>query len=1072
MSGFGTRTEYLRLDLNTKDGKTVIYTVTFPAFASVTIQQLKDIVKNWATAEKVEITNISIPALAVTNIDKENDSTPVYWPGFGNFQLGGQVLASGKTNDAVLQLLEQRMALAEQKFEELKKAVGGGKAEKPLEWPVARVRDTFNKFFMERAHTHVVSSPVVPHDDPTLLFANSGMNQFKPIFLGQIDPRMPMASLKRACNSQKCIRAGGKHNDLEDVGKDTYHHTFFEMLGNWSFGDYFKKEAIDWAWDLLVNVYGLPQDRLYATYFGGNPEFKLEPDNEARELWLRYLPKERVLPFGMKENFWEMGDTGPCGPCSEIHFDRIGGRDVAHLVNRDDPTVIEIWNLVFMQFSREADRSLKPLPNKHVDTGMGLERLTSILQNVHSNYDSDVFMPIFKEIENITKAPGYSFKVGKDDTDNKDMAYRVIADHIRTLTFAITDGAAPGNEGRGYVLKRILRRAVRYGRQVLKAPSGFFSKLVPVVVKLMGDAFPEIKKKQQDVVRILQEEEAAFERTLDKGIEHFNKAIDRAQKEGKTVLSGVDAFTLYDTYGFPVDLTQLMAEEKKFTVDMKEYHEKMEEKRDASGAQQKAADNFIELDAEATSALQKKNIPTTDDSFKYTHPGETINGKVLAIWSRSKKGFVEKSQVDPTELVGVIVDKTNFYSEAGGQTFDTGVLKTSNGAVEVVNVQAYAGFVVHIGKLVQGTLSVGDSSAAQVNNERRSPIAVNHTFTHVLNFALRQVLKSATDQKGSLVDNEKLRFDFSYNKPLTPAEIAQVEAICNDIIQKNLEVYSAVVPLEKAKAINGLRAVFGEVYPDPVNVVSVGVPVEELLAKPENPAWNNYSIEFCGGTHIKKTGVAQHFVIVSEIGTAKGIRRITAWTGDLARKLNDTAAAFQKDITSASQLKDGEALSSEITRLNAILNTAALPERSKADFKSQIDSLVEAKVALSKNALSESLKQTEELLQKLGNSKLLVAEVNAQNDKKNLSACVQAIRDKNPEIAAILFTRDSKKLTVVSHVGKSLQDKISAGDWAKEVAAAANGKGGGSKDAGQASGDADKLDAAVKKATEYAKSRV
>jgi len=842
------------------------------------------------------------------------------------------------------------------------------------------------------------------------------------------------------------------------------------MLGNWSFGDYFKKDAIDWAWELLTKVFGLPTDRLYATYFGGNPDFQLPADEEARSLWLRFLPEDRVLPFGMKENFWEMGETGPCGPCSEIHFDRLGGRNVAHLVNRDDPTVIEIWNLVFMQFSREADRSLKPLPNKHVDTGMGLERLTSILQNVHSNYDSDVFMPIFAAIQNATKARAYTGKVGKDDTDNVDMAYRVIADHIRTLTFAITDGAVPSNEGRGYVLKRILRRAVRYGNQVLKAPSGFFHKLVPVVVTLMGDAFPEIKTRQELVVSVLKEEEAAFERTLHKGIEHFGRAIEKAQKEGKTVLGGADAFTLYDTYGFPVDLTQLMAEEKNFNVDMREYHQLMDEKRDQSGAQAKLADNFLELDAEATSILFHKKVPTTDDSLKYTQAQDSVPAKVLAVWSRNKKSYQEKVE-DASDLVGVILDRTNFYAESGGQTFDVGVLKSAQGTLEVVNVQAFAGYVLHIARIVQGSISVNDTTNAQVNKERREPITINHTFTHVLNLALRTVL-GPVDQKGSLVDAEKLRFDFSFNKPLTSEEISKVEQICNEQIQKNLEVYSATVPLEKAKAVEGVRAVFGEVYPDPVNVISIGVPVEQLLAKPNNPDWKNYSVEFCGGTHLKKTGTAKHFVIVSEIGTAKGIRRIIGWTGENANKLNAAAAAFQAEIQAAGNVKDPEELNKEITRLNTQLNNVTLPERAKAGFRKEIDALVDNKMALSKGALGECLKQTEELIQKLGAGKVIAAEVNAQNDRKNLSACIQLIRDKSPEIAAMLFTRDSKKLTIISHVGKSLQEKISAGDWAKEVGAAAAGKGGGSKDAGQASGDADKLEAGVKKAFEYAKSRV
>ncbi|KAF2581855.1 hypothetical protein F2Q68_00006720 [Brassica cretica] len=516
------------------------------------------------------------------------------------------------------------------------------------------------------------------------------MNQYKPIFLGTADPNTELSKLTRACNTQKCIRAGGKHNDLDDVGKDTYHHTFFEMLGNWSFGDYFKKEAIEWAWELLTKVYGLPTDRIYATYFGGDEKAGLQPDNEARDIWLKFLPPGRVLPFGCKDNFWEMGDTGPCGPCTEIHYDRVGNRDAASLVNNDDPTCLEIWNLVFIQFNRESDGSLKPLPAKHVDTGMGFERLTSVLQNKMSNYDTDVFMPIFDDIQKYyhrcclyvkwvmspgnsmnsnlrlcvrweaTGARPYSGKVGVEDVDRVDMAYRVVADHIRTLSFAIADGSRPGNEGREYVLRRILRRAVRYGKEILKAEEGFFNGLVSSVIRVMGDTFTELKEHEKKITEIIKEEEASFCKTLAKGIEKFQKAGQAVQ--GNT-LSGEDAFVLWDTFGFPLDLTQLMAEERGLLVDVDGFNKAMEEARERSrSAQNKQAGGSIVMDADATSKLHKAGVLATDDSFKYTW-FKDHESEVKAIYTGS--AFLESSAAG--DNVGLVLTSSSFYAEQGGQ---------------------------------------------------------------------------------------------------------------------------------------------------------------------------------------------------------------------------------------------------------------------------------------------------------------------------------------------------------------------------------------------------------------------
>jgi len=939
-----------------------------------------------------------------------------------------------------------------------------------LEWPVSRVRQTFISFFEKsKDHTFVPSSPVVPHLDPTLLFANSGMNQFKPIFLGNVDPKNPLAKLKRAANSQKCIRAGGKHNDLEDVGKDTYHHTFFEMLGNWSFGDYFKKEAIDWAWELLTGVYGLPKERLYATYFGGDEKTGLAADDEARELWLKYLPKERVLPFGMKENFWEMGDTGPCGPCSEIHFDRIGGRDAAQYVNRDDPTVIEIWNLVFMQFNREPDRSLKPLPNKHVDTGMGLERVTSILQNVMSNYDTDLFAPIFAKIQSVTGAPPYSRKVGKEDVDNADMAYRVVADHVRTLTFALADGAVPGSEGRGYVLRRILRRGVRYGRQILKGKSGFFSQIIPVVIETMKEFFPEINKNSDNILNIIKEEERSFERTLDRGIEHFTKAADRS-KETKTI-TGEDTFTLYDTYGFPVDLTQLMAEERGYTVDTKRYLILMEEARERSRQAQSATEFTMKLDADATNYLQKQNIPATNDDGKYTVSDS--HGSILAIYDG--KAFVTEVKAGTT-IYGVVLDHTNFYAESGGQVFDIGTLSDASGqsVFSVENVQSFAGYTLHMGKVTSGSFKLGDKLTLHVDGTRRRPIMSNHTSTHILNFALRRVLGEGIEQKGSLVDHEKLRFDFSHSKPLTPEEIDATQKICSELVDQGHIVYRQSVALDIAKSIFSVRAVFGETYPDPVTVVSIGRSIKELIENPNNPEWKNYSIEFCGGTHISNTNEASSFVIINETGIAKGVRRIIAATGDHAKKSFEIGKQFQERINQASLKKDDD-LSKEIALLTVDLDTLPLPAYMKPLFAKEIDTLVASKLANKKNVLQNALSHAEEVAKKALESKstIVVEEFDVGSDRKALSNAMQVLKDALPESAIIIFSKEPKQISIMANVSKNLISRLSAGEWAKEVALICGGKGGGKPESAQASGtDLSKYEEAKQRARSYAEEKL
>ncbi|XP_023527072.1 alanine--tRNA ligase-like [Cucurbita pepo subsp. pepo] len=942
-----------------------------------------------------------------------------------------------------------------------------------VEWPADRVRDTFVRFFEDKNHVHWKSSPVVPVNDPTLLFANAGMNQFKPIFLGTADPNTSLSKLTRACNTQKCIRAGGKHNDLDDVGKDTYHHTFFEMLGNWSFGDYFKKEAITWAWELLTQVYKLPTDRFYATYFGGDEKAGLAPDTESRDMWLEFLPAERVLPFGCKDNFWEMGDTGPCGPCTEIHYDRLGGRDAARLVNNDDPTCIEIWNLVFIQFNRESDGSLKSLPAKHVDTGMGFERLTSVLQDKQSNYDTDVFMPIFDAIQKATGARPYSGKVGPDDVDNMDMAYRVVADHIRTLSFAIADGSCPGNEGREYVLRRILRRAVRYGSEVLKAQEGFFNGLVSTVVKVMGDVFPELKQHEVRIREIIAEEEASFGKTLLKGIEKFKKAAQDVQ--GK-ILSGQDAFILWDTYGFPLDLTQLMAEERGLLVDTQGFNNAMDEARERSrSAQNKQAGGAIVMDADATAALHKKEVASTDDKFKFIwfKDHESV---VKAIYT----GYEFLESVAAGNEVGLVLESTSFYAEQGGQIFDTGLIEGPFGSFQVCNVQIFGGFIVHIGSFNggMGRISLGDKVICKVDYERRKLIAPNHTCTHMLNFALREILGNHVDQKGSIVLPEKLRFDFSHGKPVDPDDLRKIESIVNKQIEDELDVNAKEVTLAEAKRINGLRAVFGEVYPDPVRVVAIGKNIEELLADPDNENWLSISSELCGGTHISNTREAKAFALLSEEGIAKGIRRITAVTTDSAFKAFEQAQSLEQEVDAAFKI-DGSLLEKVVASFKNRVDSAPIPAAKKAQIR--------AKIVLLQNELRKAQKKlAEENMQKAVKVAIETAEVSSSDGKAfcishvNVGLDAAAVREavvkvmEQKGISAMVFSTDetTKKAVVCAGVPpKGSQGKqLEVSEWlttALQPLKGRCGKGKGGLATGQGT-DASQIKEAMDLATSFA----
>ncbi len=716
----------------------------------------------------------------------------------------------------------------------------------------------------------------------------------------------------------------------------THNQTFFEMLGNWSFGDYFKKEAIEWSWELLTKVYGLDPNRLYVTYFEGNPDMNLEPDLEAKQLWLDVgVPEDHILPGNMKDNFWEMGDQGPCGPCSEIHYDKVGGRNAAHLVNQDDPLVVEVWNNVFMQFDRQKDGSLKSLPAKHVDTGMGFERLVSALQDKGSNYATDVFTPLFAKIQEVTGARPYTDKYGKDDADGVDTAYRVVADHLRLLSFAIVDGGVPNNVGRGYVVRRVLRRGVRYARKYLKVEIGsFFSKVLPALVEQMGEQFPELKKKQEDIKEILDEEEAAFAVTLDRGEKQFEKYSALAIKSGGTKLSGADVWRLYDTFGFPIDLTKLMAEERGLTIDESEVEDAREKAKEASKAVKEAVQTFPKLNVHQIAELESTiNIPRPDSEAKY-QKGDS-KGKVQLVFTGTEFRKTSKD-LPPKTPLGLLLDKTNFYAESGGQVADTGrILIDGVAEFKVLDVQEYGGYIVHNGYLEYGEFTEGDEVICEYDELRRQPIRNNHTGTHILNHSLREVLGEEVNQKGSLVDQDKLRFDFSHKTQVTLAEIRKIEDLSNKYIQQNFKTYSQDVDLDLAREIEGVRAVFGETYPNPVRVVSIGVEVDELLKNPKNPEWRNVSVEFCGGTHVDQTGLIKDLIIVEESGIAKGIRRIVAYTGDGAHQAQRDANVFNEKLDHINSLPYGPEKASQIKAAAVELDGLAISTLTKEDLRTK-----------------------------------------------------------------------------------------------------------------------------------------
>ncbi|MBI9021097.1 MAG: alanine--tRNA ligase, partial [Verrucomicrobia bacterium] len=842
------------------------------------------------------------------------------------------------------------------------------------------IRQSFLDFFASKLHTVVKSGSLLP-DSPNLLFTNAGMNQFVPIFLGQSNcPYTP----GRAADTQKCIRAGGKHNDLDDVGMDTYHHTFFEMLGNWSFGDYFKEEAIDWAWELITKVWGFPVDRLYATYFGGDD--KSEADLEAKEFWLKYLPADHVVPGNRKDNFWMMGDTGPCGPCSELHVDLTpNGDGGTALVNAGTPQNIEIWNLVFIQFNANPDGSFSPLPAQHVDTGMGFERACSIIQctngftdfsGVISNYETDVFTPIFQTLENMS-----GLKYGSSMTDPADVAFRVIADHIRCLAFSIADGIAPSNEGRGYVLRRILRRAVRYGR-ALGFAEPFFYKLADVIAESFGDAFPEVRTNLDRVSKTLKAEEDSFNRTLDRGIELF-EAVTASLKE-ESIFPADEAFKLYDTYGFPLDLTELMARERGLTVDAAGFENRMNEQRERARADHASKKSVVRVESEG---LDVK--PTLFVGFD----GIEAEALVEAV-----------TQAD--DEYSIVLDKTPCYAEMGGQAGDTGRLRLildeeTIGELKILDTQKQGELIVHRAKLVSGRApEPGEAVLVDVDADRRADIQRHHTATHLFHWALHKVVSEDSRQRGSLVAPDRLRFDFNNPEKLSAEQIAEIEKRVNEKIQAALPVYAQEVPFTEVQKHPEIQQFFGEKYGEKVRVLQVGG---------ASGSFNGFSMELCGGCHVSNTGDIQLFKVMSESSIAAGIRRIEAACGKYAE-------AFMAEQKKAAA--EAEAKAKEL-------------EEKKAEAKAKAAAMAAQAPAIA-----------EELLGKVKDG--LLVENMGEADAELLSAVMDALQPKLQSAVAILGGASDGKVALVCAVTPDLvKEGKNAGKIVGAIAKQCGGGGGG-----------------------------
>lgn len=859
----------------------------------------------------------------------------------------------------------------------------------------AEIRQAFLDFFHSKGHQVVASSSLVPHNDPTLLFTNAGMNQFKDVFLG-LDKR----NYSRATTSQRCVRAGGKHNDLENVGYTARHHTFFEMLGNFSFGDYFKHDAIQFAWELLTSEkwFALPKERLWVTVY--------ESDDEAYEIWEKEvgIPRERIIRIGdnkgapyASDNFWQMGDTGPCGPCTEIfydHGDHIWGGPPGS-PEEDGDRYIEIWNIVFMQFNRQADGTMEPLPKPSVDTGMGLERIAAVLQHVNSNYDIDLFRTLIQAVAKVT---------GATDLSNKSL--RVIADHIRSCAFLIADGVMPSNENRGYVLRRIIRRAVRHGN-MLGAKETFFYKLVGPLIDVMGSAGEDLKRQQAQVEQVLKTEEEQFARTLERGLALLDEEL--AKLSGDT-LDGETAFRLYDTYGFPVDLTADVCRERNIKVDEAGFEAAMEEQRrrarEASG-----------FGADYNAMIR---VDSASEFKGYDHL--ELNGKVTAL-------FVDGKSVDAINAgqeAVVVLDQTPFYAESGGQVGDKGELKGANFSFAVEDTQKYGQAIGHIGKLAAGSLKVGDAVQADVDEARRARIRLNHSATHLMHAALRQVLGTHVSQKGSLVNDKVLRFDFSHNEAMKPEEIRAVEDLVNAQIRRNLPIETNIMDLEAAKA-KGAMALFGEKYDERVRVLSMG----------------DFSTELCGGTHASRTGDIGLFRIISESGTAAGVRRIEAVTGEGAIA---TVHADSERLSEVAHLLKGDS-NNLADKVRSVLERTRQLEKELQQLKEQ------AAAQESANLSSKAID--------VNGVKLLVSELSGV-EPKMLRTMVDDLKNQLGSTIIVLATVAEGKVSLIAGVSKDVTDRVKAGELIGMVAQQVGGKGGGRPDMAQAGGtDAAALPAAL-----------